>query len=120
MRRNTKVLGAVAAAAFVIAGGSAFTASNTVADSTAGYGTSTVTGATATTVAHTLSGDGATINSTLITFSTSQTGHTVQAGFGTAALQDCAVDATTGTTATCTYATGVATKTADTFNVAVS
>lgn len=119
MHKRT-ILAAVAVAGIAAAGGSAFTASNTVDDSVAGYGTSTVSGATVSAVAHTMSADGTTITSTLLTFDAAQTGRTVKAGFGTADLEACTVDATEGLTATCTYATPYDTASATAFNVAVS
>ncbi len=124
MRKNFKVLGAVAVAGLVATTGSAFTAGNTVADSVAGFGSSQVSGATATGVAHTLNSTGDSIVSTLITFSATQTGRTVKAGFGTTALQACTVDTattSTGMTATCTYSgTGFLTADATSFKVSVS
>jgi hypothetical protein len=50
MRKSTKILGALAVAGLIIAGGTVFTEANTVPTSTAGYGTSTVTGVTVTNV----------------------------------------------------------------------
>ena len=120
MRKNFKLLGAVAVAGLVATTGSAFTASNTVEDSIAGYGTSTISGATATAVVHTLSANGGTIDATEITFGVAQTGRTVVAGFGSTALEDCVVNATDGLSAVCTYTTGYDTVTATAFNVAVS
>lgn len=119
--RNKKIaLGGIAAVAVIGFAGTAMTASNTIADSVAGYGTSTVSGATATGVEHTLSGDGSTISSTLVTFSTDLVaGHAVKAGFGTTALESCTVDVAANTAA-CTYATGYDTATATSFVVAVS
>lgn len=114
-----KIFAAVAVAGVIAAGGSAFTASNTVVSSVAGYGTNTVTGATSTAITHTLSGDGTDITSSTITFSASQSGRTVKAGFGTATLESCTV-AVDGLSATCTYATGYDTATSTAFNVAVS
>ncbi|HET7386953.1 MAG TPA: hypothetical protein VFJ19_09860 [Nocardioidaceae bacterium] len=120
MRTPKKFFAALTIASVAAAGGAAFTASNTVPSSVAGYGTASVTGATATSVVHTLSADGTTIDSTLITFDASQTGNTVKAGFGSTPLEDCTVDSTDGTTATCTYAVGYDTATATSFKVAVS
>ncbi len=120
MRKNTKVLAAVVVAGVVAATGSAFTASNTVVTSVAGYGTNTVTGATTSAVSHTLSADGDAITASAITFSATQAGRTVVAGFGTADLQSCTV-ATDGLSAACTYAgAGYVTASATAFNVAVS
>jgi hypothetical protein len=114
------VLAVAAIAGIAAAGGSAFTDSNTVPDSVAGYGTSTVSGATVSTVVHTLSGDGSKITGTTITFSTAQSATAVvKAGFGSSDLEACTLGGG-NTTATCTYADGYDTATATSFNVAVS
>lgn len=118
---RSRLFAATAVAGLVAAGGSAVTESNTIANSVAGYGTSTVSGATATSVVHTLSADGTTIRSTLITFSASVQNRTVKAAFGSADLESCTVGASPFTTATCTYASPYYdTATAQAFNVAVS
>jgi len=123
MRKSIKVLGAVAVAGLVAASGSAFTAANTVPASVAGYGTSTISGATATALNYTLAADGATITAAALTFTGNQTGKTIKAGFGTAALTACTVgthDTTANTTpVTCSGYTQ-STATSSTFNVAVS
>jgi hypothetical protein len=125
MRKNFKLLGAVAVAGVVATTGSAFTAGNTVGgDNYAGYGSATVSGATTTAIEHTLNADGTAITKTLLTFSTVlTTGHQVKAGFGTTALEDCVVtiNATADDTALCTYAgAGYTTADASSFKVAVS
>lgn len=123
MHKNVKVLGAVAVAGVVAATGSAFTASNTVPASVAGYGTSTISGATATALSYTLSADGASITASALTFTGNQTGRTVKAAFGTAALTACTVgsfDSVANTTpVTCTGYTQ-STATSASYNVAVS
>jgi hypothetical protein len=123
MRKNFKLLGAVAVAGLVAATGSAFTAGNTIPASVAGYGSSTISGATATVLSYTLSADGTQITASALTFTGNQTGRTVKAGFGTAALTACTVgahDATANTTpVTCTGYTQ-STATSSTYNVAVS
>jgi hypothetical protein len=122
MHKSTRFLGALAVAGIVVAGGTAFTASNTVPASVAGYGTSTISGATATALSYTLSADGTTITGAALTFTGDQTGRTVQAGFGTDALTDCTVGAYDGTTSTSVTCTGFtqATAASASFNVAVS
>jgi hypothetical protein len=125
MRKNFKLLGAVAVAGVVATTGSAFTASNTVGgDNYAGYGSATVTGAITEGIEHTLSADGTTVDSTLLTFTTDLTaGHAVKAGFGTTALESCTVTLNTAPaldTATCTYAAGYTTSATTDFRVAVS
>ena len=117
--RKRTILAVVAISGIAAAGGSVFTDSNVVADSVAGYGTSTVSGATVTNVAHTLSADGSEITGSTLTFDTAQTGRTVKAGFGNGSLESCSL-ATDALSATCTYAIGYDTATATAFNVAVS
>jgi hypothetical protein len=125
MRKNIKLLGAVAVAGLVATSGSAFTASNTLnGNNVAGYGTSTVTGAITEVIEHSLSTDGTTITSTSLTFTTDLgADHQVKAAFGTAALESCTVTVNaspTKDTAVCTYSTGYTTASASSFNVAVS
>jgi hypothetical protein len=127
MRKNIKLLGAVAVAGLVAATGSAFTAGNTIPASVAGYGTSTISGATATALSYTLNAEGTQITASALTFTGDQTGRTIKAGFGADALTACTVGAFTagaagaaGTTAvTCgTYTQSTATSAS--YNVAVS
>lgn len=122
MRTSTKAI-AVVALLGAVATGSAFTAGNTVPASVAGYGTSTVSGATATSLTYTLSADGTTISAADLVFTGDQTGRTVKAGFGTAALTSCTVGTydSTGnkTPVTCSGYTQ-STATSASFNVAVS
>jgi hypothetical protein len=123
MRKRT-IAGLIAAGAVAVAIGSASTASNTIPDSVAGYGTSTITGATATALHYTLSADGTTITDAALTFSGDLTGKNVEAGFGTDNLTTCTVGAFTpgspGSTAvTCTGFTQDTAASA-TFNVTVN
>src|SRR4051812_9527031 len=62
--KTKKIVLAVAVIGALAAGGAAFTASNVVPDSVAGYGTGTVNGADVTKIEHTLGTDGTTIVST--------------------------------------------------------
>ena len=106
----------------IAAGGAAFTAANTVPDTTAGYGTSHITGATATDIKYTLSADGTQINSALITFTGDLSNDTVQAGFEASNLTTCSApvyDGTTSSTSTCSGYTE-STASSSTFNVAVT
>lgn len=121
MLTSKKIFLSLAAAGLVAAGGSAFTASNTVdGDNYAGYGSAAVSGATSTGIEHTLSADGTTIVSTLVTFGTDLlVGHDVRAGFGSTALENCTEDVVANT-ATCSYDGGHETATATSFKVAVS
>ena len=124
MQRKTKrIIGAFVVIAAIAAGGAAFTASNTVPATVAGYGTSNISGATVTAMHYTLNPDGTVITDASLTFQGDQTGNVVKAGFGTDALTTCTVGSydSTGdaTPATCTGYTQ-STATSATFNVAVT
>jgi hypothetical protein len=124
MQRKTKrIIGAFVVIAAIAAGGAAFTASNTVPNTVAGYGTSNITGATVTAMHYTLNGDGTQITTADLTFQGDQTGNVVKAGFGSDSLTTCTVgayDSTGDTTpATCGGYTQ-STATSATFNVAVT
>jgi hypothetical protein len=120
-RRTKRIIGAIVVIAAIAAGGAAFTASNTVPDTVAGYGTSNITGATVTALHYTLNGDGTQITDASLTFHGDQTGNVVKAGFGTDALTTCTVGSYDGTStpATCSGYTQ-STATSATFNVAVT
>jgi hypothetical protein len=120
-RRMVAVLVVIGA---IAAGGAAFTASNTVPGTTAGYGTSTITGATATDIAYALNGDGTQINSATITFTGDLSNDTVKAGFETNSLTTCSAPVYTAGTpgssvSTCSGYTE-STASSSTFNVAVT
>lgn len=125
MQRKTKrIIVAVALICALAAGGAAYTASNTIPDSVAGYGTDTITGATATTIHYVLSTDGQTITGVDLTFNGNLTGDTVQAGFdGNGAPTDCTVgsydSANQTTPATCASMTE-STASSASLNVAVA
>jgi hypothetical protein len=78
MRKSTKMVGGLVIAGVVAATGSAFTASNLVPASTAGYGESAVTGATVSNVAYTLAADPSKLASVVFTATTDVTGKTAQ------------------------------------------
>jgi hypothetical protein len=123
--KTKKIILAVAVIGVVAAGGVAFTAANSVENSIAGYGTSTVTGAVADDVAHTLSGDGTHIVSTAIHFTTDQSANNVQVSFGVTGTPEATLmdvcDETGGQDVVCTYvAPGVDTHDSTDFNVAVT
>ena len=94
--KTTKIIGAAAIVAALAGTGAAFTASNTLPPSVAGYGSSTISGATATSLNDTLAADGATITAAALVFTGDQTGRTIQANFGAAALTACVVGVMTG------------------------
>jgi hypothetical protein len=81
--KKTRIIAVVAVIGALAAGGAAFTASNTLpSTSVAGYGNVSVTGATVSDIHNVLSQDGQNITEVILTFSASQTGNTVVAGFG--------------------------------------
>jgi hypothetical protein len=119
MRSNTKILGAVAIAGLVAAGGSAFTATSTVDQATRHIGATSqaITGVTVDSVNYTV---GASDVTTAVSFHVAEvlgTGDTVTAvitsgtvtGAAGTATDDCtAAAATVGTDLTCSFGTGVA------------
>ena len=124
MQRKTKrIIGVFVIIAAIAAGGAAFTASNTVPDTVAGYGTSNITGATVTALHYTLNADGTEINDASLTLQGDQTNNVVKAGFGTDALTTCtfgSYDSVAHTSSeTCSGYTQP-TATSATFNVAVT
>jgi hypothetical protein len=118
-RRMVAVLVVIGA---IAAGGAAFTASNTVPPTTAGYGTSTITGATATDIAYTLNADGTQITDATITFTGDLSNDTVKAGFETSNLTTCSAPVYNGTTSSTSTCSGYTESTAASasFNVAVT
>ena len=100
-RRMVAVLVVIGA---IAAGGAAFTASNTVPDTTAGYGTSTITGATATDIAYGLRPTAPRSRRPRSPSPAICTNDTVKAGFETNNLTTCSTpvyDGTTSSTSTC-------------------
>jgi hypothetical protein len=124
MRRNMRTFAAgIAVIAALAAGGAAFTASNTIPNSVAGYGSSTISGATATALTYTRSLDGSTITAANLTFDGDQSARAVKAGFGSDALSACTVGAyDEGSDSTPVTCGGFTQSVADalTFNVSVS
>jgi hypothetical protein len=108
----------------IAAGGAAFTASNTIPDTVAGYGTSHITGATATSLHYVISSDGTSISEADLVFSGDVTADTVTAGFNSDNLSNCVVGAytpgTPGSTAVTCSGFSQATTSANTFNVLVA
>ncbi|MGZ4185331.1 MAG: hypothetical protein ACXVUE_10860 [Solirubrobacteraceae bacterium] len=124
MQRKTKrIIGAIAVIAAIAAGGAAFTASNTVPDTVAGYGTSNITGATVTAMHYTLNADGTDITAADLTFQGDQTNNVVKAGFGSDALSPCtfnSYDSTAHTSSVTCSGYTQPTAASATFNVAVT
>jgi hypothetical protein len=121
-RISRRMVAVVVLIGAIAAGGAAFTASNTIPDTVAGYGTSHITGATAHTLNYQISSDGTTITEADLVFQGDLTGDVVTAGFNTDNLQNCVVgtyDGSTYTPVTCSGFTQ-ATTSAGTFNVLVT
>jgi hypothetical protein len=121
-RKPMSVLAGLAVVGALAAGGAAFTASNTIPNTTMGFGTSNITGATATSLTYTRTADGSAITAATLVFTGDISANTVQAGFNANALDTCAAGtfATGSTTVVCTLTTPEPTAGATTFNVAVS
>jgi hypothetical protein len=121
-RKPRSILIALVVIGALAAGGAAFTASNTIPDTTMGFGTSNITGATATSLTYTRTADGSGITAATLVFTGNLTTNTVQAGFNTNALDTCATGtfAAGNTTVVCTLSATEPTAGATTFNVAVS
>jgi hypothetical protein len=121
--KTTKIIGAVAIVAALAGSGAAFTASNTIPASVAGYGSSTISGATATQLNYTLAADGATITDAALVFTGDQTGRTIKAAFGTDPLTACTIGSYDGVGDTTPVTCGgysQSTAGASSFKVAVS
>lgn len=126
MKNSVKAILAVASAGLVVAGGSAFTASNTIPATVAGLGAGNVTGGTASSVVHTFTADGETILSTAITFTAPAdlSAVVVKAGLGAVGVDPTITCTEAGAVATCTWGngttTGVGTTVADSLTVLVT
>jgi hypothetical protein len=105
----------------IAAGGAAFTASNTIPDTVAGYGTSHITGADAHSLNYVISSDGTTISEADLSFIGDVSADTVTAGFNADNLQSCTVGSFSGgfTPVTCASFTQPTTG-ATSFNVLVT
>jgi hypothetical protein len=96
--KTTRLIASVAVIGAVAAGGAAFTASNTVPSSVAGYGTASVTGGTVTSLTYGLSTDGSLIDTATIVFTGDLSADTVGIGFNDSTTQPAAGDGTALTT----------------------
>lgn len=116
MRTIKMLLGGVAVAGVLAAGGSAFTDSNTLpaASVTKGYGSQTITGVAATSVTYNTNTPGDTITSVGLVLTGDTTAKTIKIAFNDAAPATCSGTGsyTTDTTYSCTVnqAVGDATK----------
>jgi hypothetical protein len=103
MRFNTHLVGALAVAGALVAGGSAFTNSNSQAASqVVGYGSTTISGATVTSMAYNLNAAGNNVNSVTLVLGGDTTGSNVAIGFNGGATTSCGTGTfSTNTTYTC-------------------
>ncbi|MEA2219850.1 MAG: hypothetical protein QOJ35_2476 [Solirubrobacteraceae bacterium] len=104
--KTSRIVASIAVIGAVAAGGAAFTASNTLPDTVAGYGSSTISGATVSSLSYVRSSDGATITAANLVIAGDMTGKTVQAAFNSSALSACTVGTYDGTTETPVACTG--------------
>ena len=116
MNKSKRFLGAVALAGVLAAGGSAFTAGNTLpaASVTKGYGSQTISGVTASSVTYNTNTAGDTITSMGLVLGGDTTGKVIQIAFNDAAPATCSgagTFATTSTTYSCTVNQAVGTAT---------
>jgi hypothetical protein len=114
MKKLGKALGAVAVAGAIAAGGSAFTASNTVTagqGAVAGYSSTTVSGVSATAITYTLDGPGANITAINLTLDGDTTTSDIGFAFNSDDLTSCGAGTYDGigdaTAYTCTPAAPV-------------
>lgn len=89
MSRRTKIFAGTILVAAVAAGGSAFTASNTVPNKTVGYGTNTVSGATVSSIGYNTNAAGSNIDSVSLVLAGDTTGSAVSIGFNGGATTSC-------------------------------
>ena len=109
MKKLGKALGAVAIAGAIAAGGSAFTASNTLpaGSVTQGYGSQTITGVTAQTVTYVLDAAKENILGVDLTLTGDTTSKTIQIAFSGAAPATCSDNGTFDTDHTDYSCTGL-------------
>src|SRR4051812_8638608 len=104
MHRSKKIVGALAAAGLVAAGGAAFTNSNTqAATQVVGYGSTTISGATVSSMVYNLNAAGDNVDSMTLVLGGDTTGSAVSIGFNGNATTSCGTGtfAAAATTYTC-------------------
>lgn len=89
MSRKSKTLAGAVLVAAVVAGGSAYTAGNTVPDATVGYGTNTVSGATVNSIVYNTNASGANVDSVSLSLAGDTTGSSVSIGFNGGSTTAC-------------------------------
>lgn len=93
MSRESKVFAGAVLMAAVVAGGSAYTSSNTVPDATVGYGTNTVSGATVNSIAYNTNAAGDNVDSVSLTLAGNTTTSAVSIGFNGGSTTACGTGA---------------------------
>src|ERR1700760_2788280 len=103
-RISRRMVAVVVLIGAIAAGGAAFTASNSIPDTVAGFGTSHISGANAQSLNYIYSSDGTTITEEDLVFTGDIHTDVVKAGFNGNGLTDCTVGTVTGgnTPYTCT------------------
>lgn len=89
MSRKNKVFAGAVLVAAVVAGGSAYTASNTVPNATVGYGTNTVSGATVDSIAYNTNAAGDNVDSVALVLAGDTTTSAVSLGFNGGSTTSC-------------------------------
>lgn len=97
MSRKRMIFTGAAMAAVIAAGGTAYTASNTVPNATVGYGTNTVSGGTVNSIAYNLSADGSNINTVTLKMAGDTTSSNVSIGFNSGSTTSCGTGTVSGT-----------------------
>jgi len=89
MARSTTLVAGVALAAALAAGGTAFTASNTVPNKTLGYGSNTVSGAIVNSIVYNLNAAGDNVNTVTLKLAGNTTTSAVSLGFNGGSTMSC-------------------------------
>jgi hypothetical protein len=107
MRKSSKVLGAVAVAGLVAAGGAAFTNSNTFASGATvphtGYASTSVSGGTINSLKYNLSAPGDNVDTVTLVLATDTTTSAVSIGFNGGATTSCGTGTYSSTNSETTY-----------------
>ena len=89
MSRKSKLVAGAILVTAVVAGGSAYTASNTVPNATVGYGTNTVSGATVDSIGYNTNAAGDNVDSVSLVLAGDTTGSAVSIGFNGGSTTSC-------------------------------
>jgi hypothetical protein len=103
MPRKSMLIAGAALFAAVAAGGSAYTASNTVPDATVGYGTNTVSGGTVNAITYNANATGDNIDTVTLVMAGDTTSSAVSIGFNGNATTSCGTGTFSSTNSETTY-----------------